>query len=193
MNILHRNEWSNILFFKIFGSVFIITLLVYALFLSERYTTIIEKKDQSLLLDLSQKERLLSSNIEHIGINLHFIVEYVENSIKKDSINIQQNLEEYFSIFANNHEDFQQIRYLDTFGQEVARVDNDDGNIIIQKDLQNKSQRYYYLDSQKLQSKEIYISPLDLNVEYEKIENPYKPMIRGSMPVFIDGVKQGYI
>ena len=193
MKVPHRNKWSNGLFFKIFGSVCLITFIVYAFFVSQRYQTMLVKKDQELILDLGEKEKLLNSNLKHIGTNLHFLVEYVQSSIGKDDENIQQNLEEYFLIFANNHKSFQQVRYLDNFGQEIARVDNVNGNIAVQKNLQDKSQRYYYLDSLKLHEKEIYISPLDLNMEYGKIETPYKPMIRGSMPVFVDGKKMGYI
>lgn len=102
---------------------------------------------------------------------------------------------EYLS-FSTHKKIYDQIRYLNENGQEVVRVNFNDGapTIVAQKNLQNKQQRYYFLDAFNLKAGEIFISPLDLNVEHGKVETPYKPMIRFGTPVFDQtGKKRGIV
>ncbi|MCF6277435.1 MAG: GAF domain-containing protein, partial [Anaerolineales bacterium] len=91
---------------------------------------------------------------------------------------------------------FDQIRFIDAEGQEVARVNTTrDGvsTIVPLEDLQNKADRYYFTDSIGLAAGEIFISPLDLNVEHGEIETPHKPVIRYATPVVFDGETRGII
>ena len=83
---------------------------------------------------------------------------------------------------------FDQARLLSNDGMELVRVNYNNGNpvIVSQDKLQDKSSRYYFKESLKLSSGEIYTSPLDLNIENGKIEQPIKPMIRISTPVYSD-------
>lgn len=81
---------------------------------------------------------------------------------------------------------YDQIRYLDEHGLEMVRVNYNDGQpaIVPESELQNKSDRYYFKDTVALASGQIYISPLDLNIENGAIERPFKPMVRIGSPVF---------
>ncbi|MDH5719192.1 MAG: PAS domain S-box protein [Spirochaetia bacterium] len=81
---------------------------------------------------------------------------------------------------------YDQIRLIDIQGNEILRVNNNNGNPLIVKEnkLQNKFDRYYFSESVKLNKNELYISPIDLNIENKEIEVPYKPMIRIATPVF---------
>jgi len=79
---------------------------------------------------------------------------------------------------------------------EVVRVNFDSGDpqVVPEDQLQFKGDRYYFRDTFSLSRGEIYVSPLDLNVEGGAIEQPLKPMIRIGMPVYdIDGQKSGVI
>ena len=69
---------------------------------------------------------------------------------------------------------------------EKARINLDGENVsIVPEDkLQNKSDRYYFQEIVKFKRDSVYFSVLDLNVESNKIEIPYKPMIRIGSPVF---------
>ena len=80
---------------------------------------------------------------------------------------------------------YDQIRLFDLHGVEMIRVNyrNGDPEIVALENLQDKSHRYYFRKAQQLQPGEIYLSPLDLNVEGGRIEIPYKPMIRAATPV----------
>jgi diguanylate cyclase (GGDEF)-like protein/PAS domain S-box-containing protein len=91
---------------------------------------------------------------------------------------------------------YDQIRYLDTTGMEIVRVDSNAGKPAAVPDgkLQNKGGRYFFTDSLKLAAGEIYVSPLDLNIEHGQIERPFKPMLRFGTPVFDRaGHKKGVI
>jgi GAF domain-containing protein/HAMP domain-containing protein len=105
-------------------------------------------------------------------------------------------LEAEFRIFAQNRPVYDQVRFLDVTGQEIARIEvAPDGRYyaVAQENLQNKGDQYYFRNSIGLDAGEIYISPLDLNVEEDQIETPHKPVIRYSTPVFHGGEVAGVI
>jgi len=84
------------------------------------------------------------------------------------------------------HEDITQLRYIDKDGMELIRTQRDSDNkfIFIPKEkLQDKSKRYYFVDAKDKEPGEPYFSALDLNVEYGKVEVPYKPTLRTLMPL----------
>lgn len=80
---------------------------------------------------------------------------------------------------------YDQIRYLDVQGQEQVRINFEAGNprIVAGDELQDKSQRYYFVEMTDLKREGIYFSPLDLNIENGEVEWPLKPMIRMGMRV----------
>lgn len=81
---------------------------------------------------------------------------------------------------------YDQLRYVDSAGREVARVNYNNGNVsaVPAAKLQDKSHRYYFTDAIQLTREEVYASPLDLNIENKEIEKPFKPMIRFATPVY---------
>lgn len=78
-----------------------------------------------------------------------------------------------------------QIRFLSTEGREIVRVDKKDNrvSVIPEERLQDKADRYYFRDSIQKRPGELYVSPLDLNVEHGQIEKPERPVIRVATPV----------
>jgi signal transduction histidine kinase len=65
---------------------------------------------------------------------------------------------------------------------------------LIKAKLQNKGNRYFFTDSIKLAPGDIFISPLDLNIEGNAIELPHKPMLRFATPVSdAQGAKRGIV
>lgn len=91
-----------------------------------------------------------------------------------------------FVALAGEKRFYDQIRYLDEHGMERVRVDLRNGVPVSVPDaeLQDKSGRYFFKDTIALRPGEIYLSPLDLNIERGRIEEPYKPMLRIGTPVF---------
>jgi diguanylate cyclase (GGDEF)-like protein/PAS domain S-box-containing protein len=91
---------------------------------------------------------------------------------------------------------YDKVRYLDSSGQELIRINYNNGNpaIVPHEKLQNKSKRYFFRDTLILSQGEVYVSPLDLNVEENRLEIPYKPTIRFGTPVFDSaGRKKGIL
>lgn len=90
-----------------------------------------------------------------------------------------------FSLFARRKPKYFQIRYLDNTGMEVIRINSADNvqEIVPQSEMQDKGNRYYFKEAIKLDVGEIYISPLDLNMERGEIEQPVKPTVRFATPV----------
>lgn len=115
-----------------------------------------------------------------------------------DSGNSQQReeLEKLFLVVSREAGHYDQIRYLDAAGQEVIRINYNGGKpaAVPREQLQNKKDRYYFSDAFKLDRNEIFVSPLDLNVEHGALEMPYKPTIRYGTPVFDSaGRKKGIV
>ncbi len=88
--------------------------------------------------------------------------------------------------FSNRKKIYDQIRYIDADGQETIRVNAGvNGAVLVeQEQLQNKKDRYYVQETMNLRNNQIYISPLDLNMEQGVIELPVKPTLRISMPYY---------
>lgn len=80
---------------------------------------------------------------------------------------------------------YDQLRWIDEFGMEKVRVDNASGRpVVVSADqLQHKGDRYFFTETLKLQSGEVFVSPLDLNVEQGKVEEPLKPTLRVATPI----------
>ena len=97
----------------------------------------------------------------------------------------QAEVSELFSKFSASTAIYDQVRLINMEGMEIVRVDYEEGGpvIIPSEDLQNKSDRDYFIESKDLALGGKYISALDLNIEYDEVEIPYKPVIRICTPV----------
>ncbi|MBN2897312.1 MAG: EAL domain-containing protein [Clostridia bacterium] len=136
-----------------------------------------------------------------------YISEIIENlKVIRDSNELNNylnamttsNREDLVALFARimaNKSDYDQLRYIDVSGQEVVRVDNDESvHIISSADLGDKRDRSYFIETMTLSANEIYVSPMDLNVENNEIEIPDKPMLRFATPVFdAQNVRRGIL
>ena len=98
--------------------------------------------------------------------------------------------------FALNKAAYDQIRCLDTMGQETVRVNYRDGQaeVVPHAELQTKATRYYYQQALSLGEGEVLVSPFDLNVEHGHIQRPIKPVIRFLTPICDEaGEKRGLL
>jgi len=149
-------------------------------YLKEELTDLKTKKDSiDYLLDFSKDDILFLSNLSNLK-------NYINSDNEEEKVFYKESLTSNFFNFSKTRGIYYQIRYLDETGQEIVRVDKlDDLPFVITEDkLQNKADRYYFKEAMKIQDDEVYISPLDLNIENGQVEIPYKPVIRYSTPVF---------
>lgn len=97
----------------------------------------------------------------------------------------RQRLERDYASFAKAYPYIYQVRYLDAQGHEVVRIDRRNNHLVVVPEdaLQNKSDRYYVHESLALEPGQVYVSPLDLNVERGLVEKPERPVIRFATPI----------
>jgi len=80
---------------------------------------------------------------------------------------------------------YDQIRFIGLDGREEVRVNFNQGKpeIVAGSKLQDKHDRYYFQETLWLSPGQIYVSPLDLNIDQGRIDQPPKPIIRFATPV----------
>jgi methyl-accepting chemotaxis protein len=98
----------------------------------------------------------------------------------------RENLEQDFLAFSKHKKIYHQVRFLNADGMEVVRVDRNHGEskVVAREKLQSKKKRYYFADTAKLANGKLMISPLDLNREHGKVEQPLRPVIRYGTPIY---------
>lgn len=95
-------------------------------------------------------------------------------------------MEEAFVSLMSRNPSYDKVRWIDEQGRERVRLNNIGGRPVLapEHQLQSKQHRYFFNDTMRLNAGVIYISPLDLNVDNDQIERPYKPTLRIATPVF---------
>jgi PAS domain S-box-containing protein len=140
---------------------------------------------EDLRLQLATK--VLGQDLRHVVVDLWTIAELDDLRVysRTQSPSAKLRLESYFKTLARNEGLYDQIRYIDSNGQELIRVDYAQGRAVAlpPEQLQDKSARYYFKEAMSLGPNQIFISRLDLNIEHGKVETPYKPMLRFVLPV----------
>ncbi len=91
-----------------------------------------------------------------------------------------------FHHFAETRRLYDQLRLLNDSGMEIVRVNFNNGQlaVVLEAELADKKARYYFNDTWRLDHGQVFVSPLDLNIEHGEIERPLKPMMRFGTPVF---------
>ncbi|MBQ0785304.1 MAG: GGDEF domain-containing protein [Amphritea sp.] len=121
---------------------------------------------------------------------------HLPSYLDKPSESDRQALTSEFLALSKQKRKYDQVRLLNNSGMEVIRINFNDGlpERVPDEQLQSKSDRYYFLDSIKLEKGQVFFSPFDLNVEHGQIEQPVKPIIRIAIPLFDNnGEKKGIL
>ena len=175
----------------------IISLMVWGIYFYEKVLWL-NNIDQNLKIHIERENIEINSYLRNVLSDLTYLNEKTQLlDLSSDSSEFfSQKLEQEYTIFISNHPVYQNIRFINTNGEEVVRVDkiNNQAIICTKDNLQNKKDRYYFKESIILEKNEAYISPLDLNIEYGKIDIPFNPMLRFAAPVFDkNGNKRGIV
>jgi hypothetical protein len=197
---------KNNLFLSNFRRYFLLSFIIISSITGTIFISLYDysnKNKISLILEDNQE------NFQYIHNKTHLEIDFIKNDLLVFSQN--ENLINWvssndsisfvnFTYYILNHvrtlQFYDQIRYIDKAGFEKIRVNfngsEENSFIVPESSLQDKSNRYYFKESIILNKNEIYISPLDLNIEYSQIEIPFKPIIRFATPVFNEfGIKTG--
>jgi signal transduction histidine kinase/DNA-binding response OmpR family regulator/HPt (histidine-containing phosphotransfer) domain-containing protein len=91
-------------------------------------------------------------------------------------------LADNFATFMNSHGVYRQIGWIDETGMERLRITFDQSKKqarrVSKSELQNKSDRYYFVQANQIAPGTIYLSPFDLEMENGVIERPFRPTLR---------------
>ena len=95
-------------------------------------------------------------------------------------------LEKIFTGFMQHNRNYFQLRIIDSKGEEFIRVERVDNLITARdaNDLQNKSNRDYFIQASALADGQLFVSTIDLNRENGQLEFPYRPTLRLARPIF---------
>lgn len=167
------------IFFVITGiTCAVIGIIYFSVYESEKKRLVAQ---QSVAIEVSKE--YIEDKIEKEFADLMYIKSWDDlNQYLKDNEDEQkrQSLENDFISFAKEKQDLTQLRVLDVSGMEKVRINKvgDAITVVSKKQLQNKSDRYYFKDALKIKENEMYVSDFDLNIENGKIVVPYEPTIR---------------
>lgn len=170
-----------LLFFLLLSLIFIgVSLPVYLEYKEGIQEQLLANEEVAVAsaVQMMQKEMYEQLHMLDMIVRSAAVQEYLEEGTAER----KQRLENMFVTIATAFHRFDQIRLLDNSGQEKVRVNLVDGQgqVIAEKDLQNKAERYYFQVKKHMQAGQVYISRMDLNVEHGVLEKPYKPTLRFS-------------
>ncbi len=177
---------------KIFLSIFLFSCLIFLYIDNISYKSEISKIRSNEITDLGNHNSFVVKLMTSITSDVLFLSRLPDLRNYTDSDHVDESLLE----FSKAKRIYDQIRFLDKSGQEQSRINwNSENPIIIEKNnLQNKKGRYYFDDTINLKRYQVFISPMDLNIEYGEIENPIKPMLRIGTPLFdFENNKKGIV
>ncbi|WP_235185965.1 response regulator [Methylomarinum vadi] len=133
---------------------------------------------------MSRLDQALAIPIRHLlSLNHEQPVRGVYEALTKTDPKPMENA--FISLMSRNPS-YDKARWIDQHGIERIRVNNRRGTqyLVPGNELQDKHDRYFFKDAMKLNRGEIYISPLDLNMDNGSIEVPYKSTLRVATRLF---------
>lgn len=163
-----------------------------------------ETDTQRTLLEVNESDHvelqgeIIVGDFKSVVSDLAVVVESgaVEAALDDPSPENRQALAEQFALLAAAKGIYDQVRLLNASGQEVVRVNYDQGQPIVVsvERLQYVGNQYYFAGTIDLERGQVFVSPFDLNMEYGEIERPLKPTIRFGAPAFDrQGQKRGIV
>lgn len=151
-----------------------------------------QKVESSEKAVVTLQHTLMTDSLESVENDLFYLrdTEIMQTLLNTDSYNTDSEVlkltEISFVNFIQVNPNYAQLRYLNEKGMEIIRVNQQRGEreLVDHLELQDKSNRYYFKDAMAMIEDRVYQSVLDLNVEKEEIEVPYKPMVRFVIKVY---------
>lgn len=108
---------------------------------------------------------------------------------------LRPHVAELLQALAESRDSYAQLRFLDSEGMEIIRVNARSGRswAVPQDELQSKADRYYFQEALGLPEGGVYVSRIDLNREHGEIRRPLEPMIRFASTLRISGDVAGVV
>jgi len=163
----------------------ITAVLVIFLYFDYQHTVRLIRQSEDIQVELVKKS--IERDLEAIYLDIKVLAKNANliDFINTNDSNSSRLLVSDFASFANQKRIYHSIRVINTQGFETVRIDYIGNKIIhtAKDELQDKSDRYYFTQTIALQPNEVFVSPMDLNIEHGRIEKPYRPTLRVGTPL----------
>ncbi len=159
------------------------------------YSNIIKKeRDYIYFQEIILFERLykILEDVKYLS-NLSTTKRFIETGFSDER---KKYTESILLSFLKRKEEYLSIRVIDKNGIERLKLKKSKEEIIVTppENLQDKSQRYYTIKIKEMGNDYIYLSPIDYNIENNRIEYPVTPVIRFAHKLVNENNEyQGYI
>ena len=144
-----------------------------------------EARERAALVALTT---LINHKLQSIQRDLLYLARepLLEHVINEATAEAEAALTEEWIAFSRSKTIYDKMRWMDETGRERVRINYAPAGptAVAAAELQDRSLRYFFQDTLRLQPMEIYISPFDLNVEGEHIQQPHNPTLRFGTPLF---------
>lgn len=179
--------------------VSVTTLLILPGWRSEIAESVGRQEEQNIVLEAANLNAFLQSIQQDIFLlkDVNSVDRLALALISGDEAEIQaarQTVEHDFLVLSDSRRIYDQIRFIDSLGNEIVRVDFDGQSTIIvnQSNLQNKADRDYFKQTVALSPDQLYVSRLDLNregtpptIEGSLIDDSIVPVLRYGAPIYV--------
>jgi len=169
----------------------IVVLFILGIIVSAILGTVIYRSDIVNRFDSisTQHQRIIAQSWllwgQHIGdmnhtIELLYQLPELNLALSSDqAVNIDL-MQKVFASFISSVDTLMQVRWLNAQGIERVRLDMLQGKVVTvaPENLQDKSDRYYFMQGMNAGEGQVFLSEIDLNVENGQIELPYRPTLR---------------
>jgi diguanylate cyclase (GGDEF)-like protein len=192
------------LFFRYLVSISIVSLLIFVGLFFVEYSAERSTIERTVEADLRAYSINIDNQVASMAMSIFLLEDIVLNddSLVLDnehltfkSIESKETLQNDMYAWIDNQSIFDQARIIDIEGHEIVRVNynNGDPSIVADEDLQDKSDRYYFINSIGMEPDELYFSVLDLNIEngeIEYVDGEPKVMLRVAKTIFNEDGEQ---
>jgi len=128
----------------------------------------------------------LADSLDHVFSDLRWLPQQneLQNWLADHSPRDLDSIAHEYEALLSSKPIYDHIRFIDEQGQEIIRVNFEDGQAqrVPQEQLKDVSRSYFVQEAQRLSPGEVYLSQLDLKVQENKIVTPYKPLLRFIAP-----------
>ena len=191
------------LFFKniiltIFFAI-VITLIISIINYNMKYSEVNEQVKKDIQFDLNEIKSSTKNYLDNIEDTIDSILtnDIFTNYLIENTSNNKKIVSSLFKSLMISHKNIFQLRFIDTNGLEKIKLEKERTSQLVysvdEKNLQNKSDRYYFKETINNKTGSYSYSQLDLNMENKEIEKPLRPTIRISINIFHNSIFYGII
>ena len=173
------------------GILALITTLSYQFQAEEKVEQAFGQHENAMHEAAHEMASYFNTRTDELLFLKNHIQTYLQSKAAAQEPHWDTHISKLFADYIAQHENLVQLRLIDIDGLELIRFDKKmDGTTYPASQLQNKSNRDYFIEGLRLKPGQIYFSQINLNREFGKVEMPVKPVLRGVIPVILEGKTQ---